>query len=122
RTDLWSLGSALYCALTGRAPHLGLDSVGKLILAICSGPARPLRELAPWVRPEVADVVHRALAIDREERFASADAIASPRASRPRRAFVMAAGAAVVLALAAGYAVVRPRAPAGRAVAAAPGP
>src|SRR5262249_12924010 len=62
RSDLWSLGSAIYCALTGRAPHGDAASVGKLILAICGAPARPIRELAPWVPAEAAAVVHRALA------------------------------------------------------------
>ena len=75
RTDLWSLGSALYCALAGRAPHRDVGSVGKLILAICSSPARPVRELAPWIAPEVADATHRALTIDREGRYPSAGAM-----------------------------------------------
>jgi serine/threonine-protein kinase len=75
RTDLWSLGSLLYCALCGRAPHAGAGSVGKLILDICSSPARPIREVAPWIAPAVADVVHRALAIDAARRYPSAAAM-----------------------------------------------
>src|SRR5205823_5713356 len=33
------------------------------------------REIAPWVSPEVARAVHRALAIDPEERYADAAAM-----------------------------------------------
>jgi eukaryotic-like serine/threonine-protein kinase len=75
RTDLWSLGSTLYCALSGRPPHADAGSVGKLILAICGVPAPPLHEVAPWVPPEVAEVVHRAAAIPRDERYPSAAAM-----------------------------------------------
>jgi serine/threonine-protein kinase len=75
RADLWSLGSTLYAALAGRAPHRDAESVGQLILAICSTEARPLRELAPWVRPELAAAVHRALAIDPAGRYPSAAAM-----------------------------------------------
>ena len=38
RTDLWSLGSALYAALAGRAPHEHLASVGQLLVAVCASP------------------------------------------------------------------------------------
>jgi eukaryotic-like serine/threonine-protein kinase len=72
RADLWSMGSTLYASLAGRAPHAGVTTVGKLILAICGSPAPPLAKVAPWVRPVVAGIVHRALSIDREARYASA--------------------------------------------------
>jgi serine/threonine-protein kinase len=75
RTDIWSLGGVLYCALTGRAPFSHVESVGKLILAICGSAPPPVRDLAPWVPPEVAEVVHGALAIDRTERPPSAEAM-----------------------------------------------
>lgn len=72
RTDLWSLGTVLYCLLSGRAPHQSVASVGKLILTICTSPPKPLRDIAPEVPPEVAEVVHRALRINRDERYSSA--------------------------------------------------
>jgi eukaryotic-like serine/threonine-protein kinase len=76
RTDVWSLGSALYCALTGVAPHQQhVEMVGRLFVAICASPARPLRERAPWVSPEIARVVHDALAIDPADRTPSAVAM-----------------------------------------------
>jgi eukaryotic-like serine/threonine-protein kinase len=75
RTDLWSLGSALYAALAGRAPHEHLASVGQLLVAVCVSPPPHLSEVAPWVPREVAEVVHRALAIRRDARYPSAAAM-----------------------------------------------
>jgi serine/threonine-protein kinase len=72
RTDLWSLGVVLYEALTGTTPHGHLDTFGELIIQICSLPPRHVQELAPWVPPPVAAIVHRALALDPDQRFASA--------------------------------------------------
>lgn len=75
RTDIWSLGSVLYCALAGRAPHQHLASMGQLIYAILTSPPAPLQDVAPWVMPEVAAVVDRSLEINPEQRFASASAM-----------------------------------------------
>jgi serine/threonine-protein kinase len=77
RADLWSLASAIYCALVGRAPFQHITTVGKLIVAICGTPAPPLAGLAPWVPPEVARAIHAALEIRPEDRPASAEAMQS---------------------------------------------
>ncbi|MDI1450579.1 serine/threonine protein kinase [Polyangium sp. 6x1] len=72
RADLWSLGVVLYQALTGVTPHRDSGALGDLIIAICTEPAERVERLAPWVRPEVAAVVHRALDLDPTQRFQSA--------------------------------------------------
>jgi serine/threonine-protein kinase len=71
RTDVWSLGAVLYQAVSGAPPHEE-ETVGQLILAICSEPVRPVQEIAPWVSPETAAIVHRALRIDPADRYQSA--------------------------------------------------
>ena len=84
RSDLWSLGSTLYCALAGRAPHQDAAGVGKLILAICVSPAPAIRERAPWVDPALANAVHATLTIDRGQRCPTASAmLAAIRALAP---------------------------------------
>ncbi|HXK20267.1 MAG TPA: serine/threonine-protein kinase, partial [Polyangiaceae bacterium] len=53
RTDIWSLGAVLYQALTGRTPHHDLETLGQLIIAICSEAPAPVQDFAPWVSPEL---------------------------------------------------------------------
>ena len=72
RSDLWSLGIIMYEALTGVTPTHECQTLGDLILSICAADPRPVQDLAPWVSPELAAVVHRALSRDPDHRFGSA--------------------------------------------------
>lgn len=73
RADIWSLGVVLYRLLTGVFPHQDSDSgIGELLIAVCCKPTPSIQERAPWVPLDVARIVHRALLIKREDRFASA--------------------------------------------------
>ena len=74
RTDIWSLGAVLFESLSGTVPH-AQDTLGSLILAICSGDAPPVQKLAPWVPPQVAEIVHKALQRNPEDRFPTAAAM-----------------------------------------------
>ncbi len=76
RSDLWSLSLSLYEALSGQRPWARCSTVGQLILAICTEDLPPLGDLAPWVSPALAGVVHRGLAREAHRRWASSDELA----------------------------------------------
>ena len=70
RVDVWAAGCVLYQLLGGRRPFEARDEAA-LVLRISGGERRDLRTLAD-VPEVVAAVVDRALAVDRNERFAGA--------------------------------------------------
>ncbi len=72
RSDLWSVGVVLYRMLAGRAPFQDAESLGDLIVSICSAQTPPLQDFAPWVPRDIAAIVHACLVADRSRRFASA--------------------------------------------------
>lgn len=74
RADLYSVGAMLYEMLAGRLPVEGPDA-SALILKAERGEVEPLVRLAPHVPPELAGIVHRAMAPRPELRFDSARAM-----------------------------------------------
>jgi serine/threonine-protein kinase len=74
RTDIWSLGVVLYKTLSGEIPFHG-ETVAQLLLAICTTKPTPLQDVAPWVTPGLASIVHRALRREPKDRFESASAM-----------------------------------------------
>jgi serine/threonine-protein kinase len=84
RTDIWSLGIVLYEALAGVTPFAEYETIGSLIIAICTAPPPPVQDRAPWVPSSVAAIVHRAIAPDVSDRFQSvADMVGAARALLP---------------------------------------
>ncbi|HZO15503.1 MAG TPA: protein kinase, partial [Polyangiaceae bacterium] len=77
RSDLWALGCTLFETLSGTVPF-GADAknVAELVLALAQTDARPLQELAPWVDPALACIVHGALIRNRDARCPNSDALA----------------------------------------------
>ncbi|MEM1030158.1 MAG: serine/threonine-protein kinase [Myxococcota bacterium] len=69
RADMWSLGIVLYRMLCGRVPFPDLP-LGELLMQLCSAPIPHIQDAAPWIAPEVAVVVHRALRRDPKDRYA----------------------------------------------------
>lgn len=71
RADLYALGVVAYVAVTGEAPFPG-DSLGELLLSLTQKPLRPASTLHAGVPPALDAWFGRALAIGRDQRFASA--------------------------------------------------
>jgi eukaryotic-like serine/threonine-protein kinase len=98
RTDIWSIGSVLYCALTGRAPHAGIDSVGRLLVTICNTKPAPAQVRAPWLPRAIPELLDPALHLEPEGRYPTAadmlDAIRSllPEGAALHEGMLVAAG------------------------------
>jgi serine/threonine protein kinase len=71
RTDLFSVGAIMYEMLVGEPPHSG-PTYEAVLIAICTREAADVREKAPAVPAELAEVIARALRRDRAARYASA--------------------------------------------------
>jgi len=76
RTDLYSLGVTLYELLTLRPAFTGRDRV-EILHRIGSDEPTPLRKLNPAVPRDLATVVHKAMAKEPDERYATAHDLVS---------------------------------------------
>jgi serine/threonine-protein kinase len=71
RTDIWALGATMFTLLTGKYVHEA-ETPNEQLLAAMTCPAPPLSTLRPDLPSAVVDVVDRALAFEREDRWSSA--------------------------------------------------
>ncbi len=100
RSDIYSMGVLLYRLCSGQEPYCDERSARGLRRAVLKGDPPPLRREARDVDPALAEVIHRCLRRDPEERYPSAEELrlalqalhegASRRASRPRVVWVVA--------------------------------
>lgn len=77
RCDVYSMGVTLYAMLAGAPPHLEVKSLAQLVRKLTTEPVPSLVERAPWVRPEVAAIVGKAMSGDREARYPDGAALAA---------------------------------------------
>ena len=75
RCDVYALGATMYHLLARRPPHYSKNAADMMRAAV-DGPPEPLRHRVPGVPPELATVVDKALAFDRDERYRSARELA----------------------------------------------
>jgi serine/threonine-protein kinase len=68
RSDLWAVGATMFCLLTGKLIHGGRTANEQLLEAMTKS-APPLASVLPSTSPNVAQVVDRALAFARDERW-----------------------------------------------------
>ena len=76
RSDVWSMAISLYETLCGTSPWSGCSTIGEVMLCLYTKEIPQLTDLAPWVDPKLAAVVHRGLQRSSDERYASAAAFA----------------------------------------------
>jgi len=75
RADQFSWGVVAYEILSGRFPWpAGSDSIQTVAQMLTNEPL-PIRDLVPSLSPDLARIVHRAMARDKDDRFASMDAL-----------------------------------------------
>ena len=74
RADMYSLGGTLYHALTGVAPFEGEDSIA-VVKARFLGPPKKPSEIRPDLTPAIDDLVMRMLALNKEDRYPSFEAL-----------------------------------------------
>lgn len=114
RADLYALGVILFELFTGQHPYRG-NSEFELMLAHRNAPVPDASRVVPKVTPAVAQVLARALAKTREERFSSAEELlnaleaavcsplaAAPPAPAPRRRAVLIGASVIALSAVAG--------------------
>ena len=74
RADVYSLAVMLFRAIAGRLPFKG-ETVVEMMVAVTTGPREKLSPELPTYSPDLDAWVVQALAVDREERFSSANAV-----------------------------------------------
>ena len=67
RSDIYALGATLYAALTGQVPEDGL------MRALGTTTLTPLRDLRPEISPNCTQAIEKAMAVQPQDRFQTAD-------------------------------------------------
>jgi serine/threonine protein kinase len=86
RTDVWSVGATIFTLLSGRTVHQA-ESQSELLLMAATRRAPSLREAMPRATAPLVDLVDRALAFERDARWASAEAMRDAVRAAYREAF-----------------------------------
>ena len=74
-SDVYSLGSTLFCLLTGKPPYEG-DDVGEILRKVQRGEFEPPRRLDPSIDKALEAICKKAMALKPEDRYSSCRALA----------------------------------------------
>lgn len=80
RADVWGLGAMLFELLTGRAPYVG-RSPWEVLAEVRSAPPPRVKSVEPAAPPELVAVCEKALAWNKEHRYAHAGELADELAA-----------------------------------------
>jgi eukaryotic-like serine/threonine-protein kinase len=86
RTDLWSLGATLYTLVSGKAVHIAENPTRALVCA-ASEKAKTLKEAAPHAPDAIVEIVDRALAFEKADRWPDARSMQRALADGCKAAF-----------------------------------
>jgi WD40 repeat protein len=76
RADVYALGALLYKVLVGHAPYGGATSK-EIVDQVIAGPPQPVDEREPGTPADLAAIVRKAMARDREQRYSTAGELAA---------------------------------------------
>lgn len=71
RTDLWAVGATMFTLLSGRFVHEA-QTPEEMMVYSATQPPRPLQEVFPEIPLPIAEIMDKALAFKRDDRFGSA--------------------------------------------------
>ncbi len=74
QSDVWSTGATLFTLLSGELVHEG-ENAPQLLVNVATKPSRSLAGLAPDVPKPIVDVIDRAIAFEKKDRWPSAQAM-----------------------------------------------
>ena len=86
RTDVWAVGATFFAMVTGELVHAA-ETSNEVLIAAATRPARSLASVAPDVPSQLAQVIDRALAFEKEDRWPSASAMRDALAQAHRATF-----------------------------------
>jgi serine/threonine-protein kinase len=84
RTDVWSLGAVAYELYAGRPAYEPRSTYEQMIVQIVTQKPTPLRDVAPWVSPAIAALIHETLVHDPKARLPDCAAFAKRLAEAAR--------------------------------------
>ncbi len=86
RTDLWALGASMFTMMTGAFVHPA-ETLESMLVFTATRPARPIASVMGDIPAPVAEVIDRALAFTKHDRFADAAAMLAALDEAHRLAF-----------------------------------